>query len=159
MCVREKFVLKLFCQVGDKKRGWVAKPVEKMASLLLTIMDAGQGGSITLSDKSKPKPDWFNANAGWNSYTQPALATFEENTDVIVGIFKYYGIDPKKHNFFPVEEETEQTEPNTATEAAEDNVEEYQQNQIEEEISLEVEMEGPYDGIDDEAFSESVNTV
>ena len=64
MCVREKFVLKLFCQVGDKKRGWAAKPVEKMASLLFTIMDAGQGGSITLSDKSKPKPDWFNADAG-----------------------------------------------------------------------------------------------
>ena len=84
----KEFIPKLFCQVGDKKRGWAAKPVEKMASLLFTIMDAGQGGSITLSDKSKPKPDWFNANAGWNSYTQPALATFEENTDVIVGILQ-----------------------------------------------------------------------
>ena len=42
-------------------------------------------------------------------------------------------------------------------EAAEDNVEEYQQNQIVEEISLEVEFEGPNDEIDDEAFSESVD--
>ena len=69
----EEFIPKLFCQVGDKKRGWAAKPVEKMASLLFTIMDAGQGGSITLSDKSKPKPDWFNADAGWNTYTQQTL--------------------------------------------------------------------------------------
>ena len=131
-----------------------AKPVEKMASLLFTIMDAGQGGSITLSDKSKPKPDWFNADAGWNTYTQPVMATLEENTDVIVGIFKHYGLDPKKHNIFPVEEETEQ---NAATEAAEENVEEYLQNQIVEEISLEAEFEGPNDEIDDEAFSESVD--
>ena len=43
------------------------------------------------------------------------MATLEENTDVIVGIFKHYGLDPKKHNIFPVEEETEQ---NAATEAA-----------------------------------------
>ena len=117
-------------------------------------MDAGQGGSITLSDKSKPKPDWFNADAGWNTYIQPAMASLEENTDVIVGIFKHYGLDPKKHNIFPVEEETEQ---NAATEAAEENMEEYQQNQIVEEISLEVEFEGPNDEIDDEAFSESVD--
>ena len=81
-------------------------------------------------------------------------ASLEENTDVIVGIFKHYGHDPKKHNIFPVEEETEQ---NAATEAAEENVEEYQQNQIVEEISLEVEFEGPNDEIDDEAFSESVD--
>ena len=82
------------------------------------------------------------------------MASLEENTDVIVGIFKHYGLDPKKHNIFPVEEETEQ---NAATEAAEENVEEYQQNQIVEEISLEVEFEGPNDEIDDEAFSESVD--
>ena len=105
----------------------------------------------------------------------PAMATLEENTDVIVGIFKHYGLDPKKHNIFPVEEETEQnaateaaeeiveeyqqeeTEQNAATEASEENVEEYQQNQIVEEISLEVEFEGPNDEIDDEAFSESVD--
>ena len=77
------------------------------------------------------------------------MATLEENTDVIVGIFKHYGLDPKKHNIFPVEEETEQ---NAATEAAEENVEEYLQNQIVEEISLEVEFEGPNDEIDDEEF-------
>ena len=47
---------KLFCQIGDKANGWGVKPVEKMAMLLLTALDAGQGGSVTLSDKSKAKP-------------------------------------------------------------------------------------------------------
>ena len=69
---------KLFCQIGDKANGWGVKPVEKMAMLLLTVMDAGQGGSVTLSDKSKAKPAWFNNDAGWRKYTQLSSATFEE---------------------------------------------------------------------------------
>ena len=69
-----------------------------MAMLLLTVMDAGQGGSVTLSDKSKAKPAWFNNDAGWTKYTQPSSATLEENTDLILGIFRFHGLDPKTHN-------------------------------------------------------------
>ena len=69
---KKQFIPKLFCQIGDKEKGWVAKPVEKMASLLLTILDAGQGVSVTLSDKSKPRPEWINNDAGWKKYTQTA---------------------------------------------------------------------------------------
>ena len=49
------FIPKLWCQIGDKANGWGVKQAEKMAQLLLTIMDAGQGGSITLSNKTKPR--------------------------------------------------------------------------------------------------------
>ena len=32
-------------------------------------MDSGQGGSITLSNKTKPRPIWFNKDANWSKYT------------------------------------------------------------------------------------------
>ena len=76
------FIPKLWCQIGDKANGWGVKQAEKMAQLLLTIMDAGQGGSITLSNKTKPRPIWFNKDANWSKYTQPSSATLEENTDI-----------------------------------------------------------------------------
>ena len=103
---------KLFCQIGDKANGWGVKPVEKMAMLLLTVMDAGQGGSVTLSDKSKAKPAWFNNDAGWRKYTQPSSATLDENTDLILGIFRFHGLDPKTHNLCPLalEEESDEVE-------------------------------------------------
>ena len=85
---------KLFCQVGDKAHGWGVKPVEKMTMLLLTVLDAGQGGSVTLGDKSKTKPAWFNNDAGWTKYTHPSGATLEENTDVILGIFRFHNLNP-----------------------------------------------------------------
>ena len=101
---------KLFCQIGDKANGWRVKPVEKMAMILLTALDAGQGGSVTLSDKSKAKPAWFNNDAGWSKYTQPSSATLEENTDLILGIFRFHGLDPKTHNLRPSEEESDEVD-------------------------------------------------
>ena len=38
------FIPKLWCQIGDKANGWGVNQAKK---LLLTIMDPGQGGSIT----------------------------------------------------------------------------------------------------------------
>ena len=101
---------KLFCQVGDKAHGWGVKPVEKMTMLLLTVLDAGQGGSVTLGDKSKTKPAWFNNDAGWTKYTHPSGATLEENTDLILGIFRFHGLDPKTHNLRPLEKASDELE-------------------------------------------------
>ena len=113
---------KLFCQIGDKANGWGVKPVEKMAMLLLTALDAGQGGSVTLSDKSKAKPAWFNNDAGWSKYTQPSSATLEENTDLILGIFRFHDFDPKTHNLRPLEEESDEVDGDL--DEAEDEVDE-----------------------------------
>ena len=104
------FIPKLWCQIGDKANGWGVKQAEKMAQLLLTIMDAGQGGSITLSNKTKPRPMWFNKDANWSKYTQPSSATLEENTDVIKGIFQFHGLDPRIHNLRPINEDEEKEE-------------------------------------------------
>ena len=104
------FIPKLWCQIGDKANGWGVKQAEKMAQLLLTIMDAGQGGSITLSNKTKPRPMWFNKDANWSKYTQPSSATLEENTDVIKGIFQFHGLDPRIHNLRPINEDEEEEE-------------------------------------------------
>ena len=122
---------KLFCQIGDKANGWGVKPVEKMAMLLLTALDAGQGGSVTLSDKSKAKPAWFNNDAGWSKYTQPSSATLEENTDLILGIFRFHGLDPKTHNLRPLEEESDEVDGDL--DEAEDEVDEGHENATEHE--------------------------
>ena len=68
------FIPKLWCQIGDKANGWGVNQAKK---LLLTIMDPGQGGSITLSNTTKPRPMWFNKDANWSKYTQPSSATLE----------------------------------------------------------------------------------
>ena len=81
-----------------------------MAQLLLTIMDAGQGGSITLSNTTKPRPMWFNKDANWSKYTQPSSATLEENTDIIKGIFQFHGLYPRIHNLRPINEDEEEEE-------------------------------------------------
>ena len=100
-----KFIPKLFCQVGDKKNGWHSKTVERYATLLLTILSGGQGGKLSISDKSAPKPAWFCGN--WSTFINPTSAHIEANTDVILGIFKYFDLDPKLHNLLPVHEEGE----------------------------------------------------
>ena len=97
------FIPKLFCQVGDKQSGWHSKTVQNFATLLLTILSGGQGGKLSISDKSSPKPAWFNGT--WLTYTNPATANIEDNTDVILGIFGYFNLDPKVHNLKPVHHE------------------------------------------------------
>ena len=101
----QKYIPKLFCQVGDKKNGWHSKTVERFTTLLLTILSGGQGGKLSMSDKSTPKPAWFCGS--WASYINPTSALIEANTDVILGIFKYFDLDPKVHNLFPVHEDLE----------------------------------------------------
>ena len=102
------FIPKLFCQVGDKRNGWHSKTVQNFATLLLTILSGGQGGKLSISDKSSPKPAWFRGS--WLTYTNPATASIEANTDVIKGIFQHYNLDPKFHNLKPVHEEIEEGE-------------------------------------------------
>ena len=58
-----KFIPKLFCQVGDKKNGWHSKTVERYATLLLTILSGGQGGKLSINEKSASKPAWFCGNS------------------------------------------------------------------------------------------------
>ena len=101
----KKFILKLFYQVGDKKNGWHSKTVERYATLLLTILSGGQGGKLSISDKSAPKPAWFCGN--WSTFINPTSAHIEANTDVILGILKYFDLDPKLHALLPVHEEGE----------------------------------------------------
>ena len=101
----KKFIPKLFCQVGDKRNGWHSK---NFATLLLTIFSGGQGGKLFISDKTSPKPAWFNGS--WLTYINPATAPIEANTDVIVGIFEYFNLDPKFHNLKPANEEVEEGE-------------------------------------------------
>ena len=58
----KSFIPKLFCQVGDKTNGWHSKTVQNFATLLLTILSGGQGGKLSISDKSSPKPAWFRGS-------------------------------------------------------------------------------------------------
>ena len=44
------------------------------------------------------------------TYTNPATASIEANTDVIIGIFEHLNLDPKFHNLKPVHEEIEEGE-------------------------------------------------
>ena len=50
----KKIIRKLFCQVGDKTNGRHSKNVQNFATLLLTILSGGQGGKLSISDKSFP---------------------------------------------------------------------------------------------------------
>ena len=43
---------KMFCQVGDKRNGWHSKTVQNFVTLLLTILSGGQGGKLSISDKT-----------------------------------------------------------------------------------------------------------
>ena len=48
----------LFAQPGNKRQGWNAKNIERYLSLLFSLLGAGRGGDVDLSDKTK-KPLWF----------------------------------------------------------------------------------------------------
>ena len=82
--------------------------VQNFATLLLTILSGGQGGKLSISDKSSPKPAWFRGS--WLSNKNPATAHIEDNTDVIIGIFEHFNLDPKFDKLKPVQEENEEGE-------------------------------------------------
>ena len=109
-------ILPLFCQEGDKARGWNSDNVKLFTTLLLNILGAGQGGTVTVGKKGKSeKPAWFRGS--WATYYSPSYASQEENVEVIRGIFEFHGLDMKTHCLFPLEgtTKTTTTTPTTTT--------------------------------------------
>ena len=54
--------LRLFCQVGDKSKGWCAKTIQMFVEVVLTKLEGGRSGHQRFSDKTTPRPAWFNKN-------------------------------------------------------------------------------------------------
>ena len=90
----------LFAQIGDKAHGWASKTVEVYLVLLLNILGAGKGGTVSLTDKSK-KPAWFTSKVNWKKFQSPSHSTMVENVDLIKGIFEHFNLDVKTHCKFP----------------------------------------------------------
>jgi hypothetical protein len=99
----------LFCQVGDKAKGWNAKNVEKQTTLYLNLLGAGKGGKLNMTNKTDntAKPPWFNTKVNWNKYVTPCHASMEDNLAIIKGIFLYFNLDLKVHCMHPPEVEEE----------------------------------------------------
>ena len=98
------FLPKLFCQIGDRANGWNYKNIREATELYLSVLGGGKGGRLSLGDKTKPRPAWFDKNV-WPKFKSVATASMEENIDIIKEIFRYYNLNPKVHCIFPVEEE------------------------------------------------------
>ena len=98
------FLPKLFCQIGDRANGWNYKNIREATELYLSVLGGGKGGRLSLGDKTKPRPAWFDKNV-WLKFKSVATASMEENIDIIKEIFRYYNLNPKVHCIFPLEEE------------------------------------------------------
>ena len=100
MSTEEVIIPPLFAQIGDKAHGWASKTVEVYLVLLLNILGAGKGGTVSLTDK-KTKPAWFTTKVNWNKFQSPSHSTMVENVDIIKGIFSHFNLDVKTHCLFP----------------------------------------------------------
>jgi hypothetical protein len=97
----------LFCQVGDRKKGWNARNVEKQTVLYLNLLGAGHGGKINLKRKTDdtPRPPWFSRQVNWKKYTAPSFATIEDNLEIIKAIFEHFDLNIRTHCVHAPEEE------------------------------------------------------
>ena len=61
-----------------------------------------------MADKGMPTPSWFVGS--WQAYTNPTFASLEANTDLILGIFQFFNLDPRVHNLQPLYDHAEEGE-------------------------------------------------
>ena len=107
----EPKIPKLFCQIGDKARGWSNATVRLYTTLLLNLLGAGKGGNIIMTTKGKSeRPPWFSSKVNWKEYTAPGYASMEDNVDVIRGVFDFFDLSIKTHCKYPVVEVDEQVD-------------------------------------------------
>ena len=82
-----------------KRQGWNAKNIERYLVLMFSLLGAGRGGDVDLSDKTK-KPLWFSSKVDYRKFKCASYASMEDNVDLIKGIFDYFHLDWKTHNKF-----------------------------------------------------------
>ena len=97
--------------LGNKSKGGSAKNKEKFTVLLLNILDSGKvgGSKLTKKNDESARPPWFSKHVGKN-YGSPSYASMEDNTDVIKGIFTFFGKDIKTHCLGQQQEEEQEQE-------------------------------------------------
>ena len=89
--------------------GWNSRNVELYTTLLLNLLGAGRSGDLEQKKKGVlVKPPWFSDKVDWRKFIAPSKATFDDNLDIIKGIFNFYNLDMKVHNDHPVAGEIEE---------------------------------------------------
>lgn len=89
--------------------GWNSRNVELYTTLLLNLLGAGRSGDLELKKKGVlVKPPWFSDKVDWRKFIAPSKAAFDDNVDIIKGIFSFYNLDIKVHNDHPVAGEIEE---------------------------------------------------
>ena len=83
----------------NKRQGWNAKNIERYLAFLFSLLGAGRGGDVDLSDKTK-KPLWFSSKVDYRKFKCASYASMDDNVDLIKGIFDYFHLDWKTHNKF-----------------------------------------------------------
>ena len=82
--------------------GWNSRNVELYTTLLLNLL-GGRSGDLKLKKKGVLiKPPWFSDKVDWRKFIAPSKATYDDNLDIIKGIFNFYNLDMKVHNDHPV---------------------------------------------------------
>ena len=72
----------LFAQPGNKRQGWNAKNIERYLAFLFSLLGAGRGGDVDLSDKTK-KPLWFSSKVDYRKFKCASYASMDDNVDLI----------------------------------------------------------------------------
>ena len=81
----------------------ISRNVELYTTLLLNLLGAGRSGDLELKKKGVlVRPPWFSEKVDWRKFTAPTQATYDDNLDIIKGIFHFYNLDMKTHNDHPV---------------------------------------------------------
>ena len=75
-------------QEGNKDLGWNSKNVEASLVLLLNLLGAGKGGTISLQ-------------VDYQKFVAPSHSSMVENVDLIRSIFSHFNLDMKAYNRFP----------------------------------------------------------
>ena len=87
---------------------WNSRNVELYTTLLLNLL-GGRSGDLELKKKGVLiKPPWFSDEVDWRKFIAPSKATYDDNLDIIKGIFNFYNLDMKVHNDHPVAGEIEE---------------------------------------------------
>ena len=90
----QMFLPPLFCPFRDLSKGWGSKFAEKTALLYLHILDVkGKTGSGKQDRRLMAPPVWWPENVTFRTSFNPSNASKEENENIIISIFNFFGLN------------------------------------------------------------------
>ena len=90
----QMFLPPLFCPFRDLSKGWAAKFAEKTVVLYFHILDVkGKTGSGKQDRRLMAPPVWWPENVTFRTSFNPSNASKEENENIIISIFNFFGLN------------------------------------------------------------------